>query len=298
MIKVLDCLTQEHDFRFVVLAALVCVAGCWIALKLYLRTRRSSEDQRLGWIFLSAVAAGSAVWTTHFIAMLGFEPIAPHGYEPFLTLLSWFLAIAAASIAFWIAISPWRYAAIAGGAVFGAAVGAMHYTGMSALLIPGEIHWDPQLVALSFAFGMTLGAAGLYLLPKEGTVRSHAAATVILALAITLLHFTGMSAMTIVPDPTIAVPQGLIERGYLAIAILAIMLVVVGTIVAAQSIDWHSERSALARYRHLALHDVLTALPNRSQAAKVVTSWLEQAKCQRREGRGHRHRLEPLQGRQ
>ncbi len=121
MIKVLDCLTQEHDFRFVVLAALVCVAGCWIALKLYFRTRRSAEDQRLGWIFLSAVAAGSAVWTTHFIAMLGFETLAPHGYAPFLTLLSWFIAIAAASIAFWIAISPWRYAAIAGGAVFGAA---------------------------------------------------------------------------------------------------------------------------------------------------------------------------------
>ena len=218
MIKVLDCLTQEHDYRFVALAALVCVAGCWVTLKLYRRTRRSADGQKLGWIFLSAVAAGSAVWTTHFIAMLGFEPIVPHGYEPFLTLLSWFIAVAAASLAFWIAISQHKYAAIAGGAAFGAGVGAMHYTGMAALLIPGVIHWDQALVTLSLAMGITLGATALYVLPQEFSFRSHVIATGILSLAIVLLHFTGMGAITIVPDPTIAVPQGLIEKNYLAVS--------------------------------------------------------------------------------
>jgi diguanylate cyclase (GGDEF)-like protein len=277
MIKVLDCLAQEHDYQFVLLAALVCVAGCWVTLKLYRRTRRSGHGQKLGWIFLCGVASGSAVWTTHFIAMLGFDPIVPHGYEPFLTLLSWFIVVATAAVAFWIAISRWKYAAIAGGAVFGAGVGAMHYTGMSALLIPGVIHWDPLLVTLSMAFGMTLGATALYALPQQYSFRSHAVATGILTLAIVLLHFTGMGAITIVPDPTIAVPHGMIEKSYLALAILATMLVVVGTVVAAQTIDRHSERSALAQYRHLALHDVLTALPNRSQAAEVVTSWLRKA---------------------
>jgi diguanylate cyclase (GGDEF)-like protein len=279
MLSVLDCLTQQHDYRFVALAAIVCIAGCWVTLRLHARTRRSAGGQRLGWIFLSAVAAGSVVWTTHFIAMLGFEPLVPHGYEPYLTLLSWFIAVGAACAALWIATSRHRFAALAGGAAFGAGIGVMHYTGMGALLIPGVVQWDPLLVGVSVTIGMTLSGAALHLLTSEATTRGPVIATGLLALAIVTLHFTGMGAITIIPDPTIAVPQGHFEKSYLALAILAIMLVVVGTVVAAQAIDWQSERSALAQYRYLALHDGLTDLPNRSQAAEVVTRWLDEAKA-------------------
>jgi diguanylate cyclase (GGDEF)-like protein len=279
MLKVLECLTQQHDHRFVALAAIVCVAGCWFTLRLYSRTRRSSNDEKLGWIFLSAVAAGSAVWTTHFIAMLGFTPTVPYGYQPFLTLLSWFVAVAAAAVAFWIAVSKSKWAAIAGGAAFGAGVGTMHYIGMMALLIPGVVHWDPIVISASVAMSMTLGAAALYLVPQQMTFKATAIATLVLTLSIVALHFTGMGAITIIPDPTITVPQWHFEKSYLALAILAVMLIVIGTVVAAQAIDWHSERSALAQYRHLALHDVLTALPNRSRAAEVMTSWLREAEA-------------------
>lgn len=277
MLKVFDCLTQQHDYSFVAVAAIVCVAGSWITLSLYHRTRRSAAAQKVGWIFLTAVAAGSAVWTTHFIAMLGFDPLVPHGYAPILTLLSWFIAVAAACAAFWIAILPHRYAGLAGGAVLGAGIGAMHFTGMSALLIPGVVQWDVTLIAASVAMGVVLAALALRQQATATSLKRDVATVGLLSLAIVALHFTGMGAITIVPDPTIAVPQGLIEKGYLALAIVSTMLMVVGTVVAAQFIDRHTEREALSHYRHLAMHDALTALPNRALAGEVVGEWIRQA---------------------
>jgi diguanylate cyclase (GGDEF)-like protein len=277
MFKVFDCLTRQHDYTYVAVAAIVCIAGCWITLSLYRRTRRSAAAQKIGWIILTAVAAGSAVWTTHFIAMLGFDPLVPYGYAPLLTLLSWFIAVAAACAAFWTAILPHRFAALLGGAIFGAGVGAMHYTGMSALLIPGVVHWDAVLITISIAMGMAFGAVALNLEPSTTGFKRDMAAIGLLSLSIVALHFTGMGAITIVPDPTIAVPPGLIEKGYLAFAIVAIMLIVVGTVMAAQLIDRHAEREALSHYRHLAMHDALTALPNRAFAGEVAADWINQA---------------------
>lgn len=277
MIRVLDCLAQQHDYRYVILAAIVCVVGSWITLQLYLRTGRSADNQKLGWLFLAAVAAGSAVWTTHFLAMLGFDPVVPHGYEPFVTLVSWLVAVAAAFVAFLIAASRSKAAALVGGATFGAGVGTMHYTGMSALLIPGVIKWEPALVASSVAMGMGLGAAALYLVRQHAGMKMRATATGVLTLAVVTLHFTAMGAVIIAPDPTVPVPEGVIDKGSMAIAILATMMIVVGTVVAAHAIDRQSERSTLAQFRHLALHDALTELPNRTKAADVISGWLERA---------------------
>lgn len=274
MFRVLDCLSQDHNYYLVALAAVVCVAGCWITIHLLRRARRSNDDQRLGWLFLTGVAAGSAIWTTHFIAMLGYEPGMPHAYDPLRTLFSWFIAIGISFIAAKVTISPLKYSTIIGGAVFGVGIGTMHYAGMDALIVPGVMVWDKVLVMASLFLGTVLGALAFHFLTKPQSFRHTLAATSILTAAIVSLHFTGMGALTITPDPTVAVPGSMVEKGFLALTILTTMAVIIGTGFAAHSIDKNSEQEALERFRHLALHDNMTSLPNRAQAKEVISSKL------------------------
>lgn len=282
MLRVFTCLTQDHDYRLVLLAALVCIAGCWIAVQLFARTRRAAANQKLGWLFLTGVAAGSGVWTTHFLAMLGFEPGIMHGYDPMWTLLSWFVAITTSTASFALATSGLRNSAELGGAAFGAGVGAMHYTGMNAMVLPGTLQWDAGLIAWSVLFGMVFSAAALHVVPRAPGVRSRTCGVALLTLAIVSLHFTGMGAATVIPDPMIPISLVSLNKEVLALGVTATMVVIVGTGVAAYTLDRKSEDAALAQYRHLAFHDTLTSLPNRSKASEVVSEWLEKARQTRK----------------
>ena len=91
--RVLSCIFTEHNLWLVLLAALVCVSGGWITLNLLQRAEKTRELQRGGWIFLTAVAAGSSIWCTHFIAMLAYEVGAPVTFDPILTMASFLLAV-------------------------------------------------------------------------------------------------------------------------------------------------------------------------------------------------------------
>ena len=93
MLRVLDCLIQQHDYRLAVLALLVCAFGSYGAIALL--NHAQTAHRRAWWIWLTAtaVASGFSIWSTHFIAMLAFSPGGPMGYDLSLTLLSLFAAI-------------------------------------------------------------------------------------------------------------------------------------------------------------------------------------------------------------
>jgi diguanylate cyclase (GGDEF)-like protein/PAS domain S-box-containing protein len=96
----------------------------------------------------------------------------------------------------------------AGGAIVGAGVAAMHYTGMLGLELPARIVWSSGIVAASIAFGSLFGALALVVATRGERLGTTAAATGLLTVAIVSHHFTAMGAVTLVPDPTI-VPDGL-----------------------------------------------------------------------------------------
>src|SRR5882724_13691927 len=106
MLRVLNCITAEHDLRLVLLAGAVCITGCWIAIRLFLRARASDGLTRIGWLVMTAVATGTSIWTTHFVAMLAFQPSLSSAFDPILTVVSLFIAIGACFTGF--AIASWR----------------------------------------------------------------------------------------------------------------------------------------------------------------------------------------------
>jgi diguanylate cyclase (GGDEF)-like protein/PAS domain S-box-containing protein len=202
-------LTFEHDWRLVALAGTVCLLASAVAISLFDRARASEGRARLVWIALDAIVSGCGIWATHFIAILAYDPGTSAGYSIRVTILSLIFAILITAIGLAIAASDARrvFAAI-GGAIVGAGVAAMHYTGMMALELPARIVWVPEIVASSVVLGSLFGAAALVVASGRDSVGRAVGASVLLTLAIVSHHFTAMGAVTLIPDPTL-VSEGL-----------------------------------------------------------------------------------------
>ena len=70
MFRVLTCIRYDHDLRFVLMAAFVCLLATSTAVWLHARTPQHRAALRWGALVLSGVSFGAGVWATHFIAIL------------------------------------------------------------------------------------------------------------------------------------------------------------------------------------------------------------------------------------
>src|SRR5262245_8520226 len=93
MLRVINCLAFEHDWRFVLLAGLVCFLVIVIAITLLRRARETFGSTRALWIVAAGATTGCGIWSTHFIAMLAYDPGLVIAYDLFLTGLSLLVAI-------------------------------------------------------------------------------------------------------------------------------------------------------------------------------------------------------------
>ncbi|KQT53560.1 diguanylate phosphodiesterase [Methylobacterium sp. Leaf456] len=220
MLTVVGCLVEAHDFRLVALAAGICALSAVTTVCLLSHARRAGNWVQTGWLSLAAVAGGSGIWATHFIAMLAFAPGVPSGYEVALTGLSLVIAITLVGSGLSLAVLvDGRGAAWAGGAILGFGIAAMHYTGMAAYAVAGHKGWDLAAVAASLCLGSLLGGAALAAqVGARGYVRQLLAAFLLL-LAICGHHFTAMGAVTISPDPTLTVSEAAVPNAWLAVAV-------------------------------------------------------------------------------
>ena len=100
MFSVIACIRDDHDWRLIVAAAIVCLAGSVATMLLLLRAERSEGGQRSLWVAASGLACGFGVWSTHFIAMLAYDGGVQVSYGLWGTALSMVVAIAASWIAF------------------------------------------------------------------------------------------------------------------------------------------------------------------------------------------------------
>ncbi|MGY4503438.1 diguanylate cyclase (GGDEF)-like protein [Bradyrhizobium sp. GM24.11] len=232
MYQVLFCLTDQHDWRLVALGGVVCLLASAAAISLFHRARAASGSARLVWIMLDAVVAGCGIWATHFIAMQAYGPGAGGAYNIPVTVLSLIFAIAVTFIGLSISVSTTRRGLVAvGGAVVGAGVASMHYTGMMAFEIPAHVGWTTGTVTVSILLGILFGSAALYVAARSDSPSNALAAMILLTIAIVSHHFTAMGALELTPDPTLVIsglsipPQSLsILTASAAAAILVIAL--------------------------------------------------------------------------
>ncbi|MGY0064041.1 MHYT domain-containing protein [Streptomyces sp. LZ34] len=183
-----------------VAAYVMACLGSALGLRCVVRTVHRAPGWRLGWLALGAVSLGCGIWTMHFIAMTGFSVRqTPITYDVPLTVLSLVVAIVVVSAG--VLIVGYRGAAPAtltlAGGITGLGVAAMHYLGMSAMRLNGDIRYDKLTVALSVVIALVAATAALWAaVSVRGFLRSLGA-SLVMGLAISGMHYTGMAAMSI-----------------------------------------------------------------------------------------------------
>jgi diguanylate cyclase (GGDEF)-like protein len=291
---IVNGLLADHSLPLVAMAALVCLSGAWATSRFFQRLT-DGGDQRSAWLLLTGLASGVTIWCTHFVAMLGYHPGVTLGFGWALTSLSLAVAVVGSATGFLIAGRPQAVASrtTLGGVVVGLSVSAMHYMGMGALHMPTSVSWSPALVLSSVALGVLAATLALHA-ARSG--RRHAANLMwlLFAACVLLMHFTGMAAMHHgTGDPTMADMPGMgagtgiqvdQETQYvLAIALAVMSFVTVGAGVVGYLIDDRSRAASMERFRHLAMYDRLTGLPNRASLAERLRT--EIARAEARQGR-------------
>ena len=262
--RVISCIATEHNLWLVLLAAVMCVTGCWVTMGLFERARKTLGLQMRGWLFLTAVAAGSSVWCTHFIAMLAYQPGVPITFDPFMTMLSLVFAITGAGAGLALASNASRrFAPELGGAIVGLAVAAMHYTGMMAYHVAGIVDWDSAYVAASIVLSVVFSAAALGQTVRRPHRLSEPAGIALLVLAIVSLHFTAMAAVSVTPLSFVTTGTNPDILEAMAVAVAVVGLIVAATGFASYMIDERGRMESYERLQHLALNDALTGLANR-----------------------------------
>jgi diguanylate cyclase (GGDEF)-like protein len=253
MLRVYACIAHEHDLRLVVVAAVICFLASFTAFAAF-EQARGETVRRWFWVALAALVSGIGIWSTHFVAMLAYEPHLPIGYDVPVTLLSVAAAILMCWFGWTVALTGRRGAPAVAGAIVGAGIGTMHYIGMAAVIVAGRIVWDEWLVAASVLLGATLASAAVCWQCRTRHTTPWQSA-LLLSAAICALHFTAMAAAVIHPDWSIAVPAEALGSSTLAaiVAAAALLLLTVGFgvvlfdrgIARAQLAEAH-RRSALA----------------------------------------------------
>lgn len=201
---------EMHHFTYGLITPLLAyVASCLGAatgLSATSRARAATDTKtRAAWLLVASVAiGGTGVWVMHFIAMLGFTVTdMPINYDIPQTVLSALVAVAVVAIGlFLVGFAGDRPLwLVSGGIVAGLGVAAMHYMGIGAMRMTGHMEFSLPVVGLSVLVAIVAATAALWL---SVNVRGRAAmlgAALIMGVAVSGMHYTGMAALTITGEP-------------------------------------------------------------------------------------------------
>jgi NO-binding membrane sensor protein with MHYT domain len=220
-------ITGTYDPYLVALSILVATFASYTALDLGGRVARAQGPTHRIWLAAAALILGGGIWSMHFVAMLAFVLPTPMSYDVGLTVLSLVLAILAASGGFYVISRPGlsRPRLVLSGVFMGVAISGMHYTGMAAMRGPDgilcglkgaaiELSYDRLWVALSVIIAIAAATAALWLTYRTTAAGQKLAAAMIMGLAISGMHFTGMWAAVFTAHATVEEPDedGTLDR--------------------------------------------------------------------------------------
>ncbi|PSM40925.1 hypothetical protein C6Y14_23270 [Streptomyces dioscori] len=181
-------------------AYVMACLGAALGLRCITRSLRNDQSWRPGWLALGAASIGCGIWTMHFIAMIGFQVEESRiRYDVGLTILS--LAVAIAVVGVGVFAVGYRGANTAtlliAGTFTGLGVAAMHYIGMAAIRLNGDLRYEIRTVALSVLIAVVAATAALWAAVAIRGFLTSLAASLVMGVAVTGMHYTGMAAVSV-----------------------------------------------------------------------------------------------------
>src|SRR5258708_784517 len=190
--------TGTYDPYLVGLSILVACVASYTALDLSAHVGPARGFARRVWLAAAALTMGGGIWSMHFVGMLAFSMPTPMSYDIGLTILSLVVAIFVTGGGFYVirrqSASPLHL--VLSGIFMGVGIAGMHYTGMAAMRGHVELSYDPLFVALSLVIAIGASTAALWLAFRTTDLGQKLVAAVVMGLAVSGMHYTGMKAAT------------------------------------------------------------------------------------------------------
>ncbi|WP_424215032.1 MHYT domain-containing protein [Streptomyces sp. BI20] len=197
-----------HGWPTPVLSYVMACVGAALGLRCTVRALAAGTARsRRNWLLTAASALGTGIWTMHFVAMLGFSVVGTEiHYDVPTTVLSLLVAVVMVGVGVFAVGhgggSP--RALLLGGTATGLGVAAMHYLGMAALRLHGEVRYDPTVAVLSVLIAVLAAGAALWAALNIRSGAAVAVAAPVMGAAVSSMHYTGMLAVTVTVTPSSA----------------------------------------------------------------------------------------------
>jgi PAS domain S-box-containing protein len=184
-----------------------------------------------------ATAMGIGIWSMHYTAMLAFHLPVPMWYDWSTVLVSLLPAVFASVVGLFVASRRqmgWQRA-IAGSIFMGGSIVGLHYIAMASMRLPTVVHYSPPLVLLSVLLAIVFSLMALwltFLLRNEtrGWGWRKAASALLMAMAISSMHYTAMAGASFTPSAAAADLSHAVSISFLGtvgITIVTLMVLVV-----------------------------------------------------------------------
>lgn len=281
---ILNCLTNEHDLKYLGVSLFVCCVGSVLFVTLMGRARSSSGVTKVNWILLSGIVGGCMIWTAHFAAMVGYTPSIPHSYDPFMASGALLFAIASMTAAVAVlSLEESSSMVEASGLLIGLGIAGIHAIGMLAYNVQATVEWSRAGLLSAVALSAFFGVVATNRLARPACRWCVYGSMAAMMLSLLSMHFIAMAAMTLTPDNSVHVPVLVMSDSILMLAVLTIMSLLLVCGWAFYAIDARSDQEARLRFEHLEHHDPLTGIANRVGLGKSLERLISETSA---EGRG------------
>jgi NO-binding membrane sensor protein with MHYT domain len=216
-----------HEPWLVALSLLVAFQGSYVGLHLARQIRLAQGGAQRALITGSALTLALGIWTMHFVGMLAVQLPVAVDFLVLPTLLSFLICVLVVGFAVFAVgtVAPSRLRAALAALFMGGGIVSMHYLGMYALHASAHMTHDPVWVAASIIIGVGASGAALWFGFGLGANRSIFIPAIIMALAISAMHYTAMAGMVL------HLHGGVVDMPALSPGLLAIVVSVVAFVV-------------------------------------------------------------------
>lgn len=258
-------ISESYSSKLVAISVVIACLASYTALDLAGRVTVARERNRVtSWLICGSTAMGIGIWSMHFVGMLAFRMSIVVAYDVPLVLTSALIAIAAAFLALF-TVSRTELPArrlVTAGLIMGVAIAGMHYTGMAAMRMPAEIHYQALPFWLSIGIAVSASCVALRLAFRYREDETFAgrcyrgASAIVMGVAIAGMHYTGMSAAHFTATSRVIGPASYtistgswLTIGVIAGSVLILILALTGAAVDRHRLLTLTEYARLRRMR-------------------------------------------------